>query len=105
MAEFVEVIKQARRMCRSNSCDSCTLPELYEGMCVWDSTPSEFTDEIIAKIESKTLQWAAEHPEPPEPPEPQYPTWAEWQKENFPNSNLPIPAEIAEKLGIKLKEA
>lgn len=129
MAEFFEVMKQARRMCHSISCDICMLPELYEWMCVWGSKPLEFTDEIIAKIESKTLQWAAEHPEP------KYPTWREWQAKKFPGGNAiltpchfmmmqewmgisgcdcrdcdvcserPIPDDIARKLGIKPKEA
>ena len=132
MAEFFEVMKQARRMCRSNSCDTCTLPELYEEMCVWNSKPLEFTNKIIAEIESKTLQWAAEHPEHPES---RYPTWREWQQEHFRDganmirpcefmsradahcfdyidthgcrdcANQHIPADIAEKLGIKPKEA
>lgn len=122
MAEFFEVMKQARRMCHSISCDICTLPEVYEGMCVWNSKPLEFTDEIIAKIESKTLQWAAEHPEP------KYPTWREWQRDHFRDAertmrpcmyisftdahcgdykdcadcaNQPISADIARKLGIQ----
>lgn len=34
MAEFFEVMKQARRMCHSISCDICMLPELYDG-CVF----------------------------------------------------------------------
>ena len=68
------------------------------------------------------MDWAAENPEP------RYPTWKEWQDTNFPNNdalmrpcifeseeyfeckleidcekcmNKPIPADIAEKLGIK----
>lgn len=131
MAEFVEVIKQARRMCRSSLCDNCILPRRADGLCIWEGAPSELTDKIIAKIESKTLQWAAEHPEPPEP---QYPTWREWQQEHFRDNatiirpcgfmskadahcrvymgaydcsdcvKQPIPADIAEKLGIKPKD-
>ena len=130
MVGFVEVMKQARRMCGSNFCDNCILPKAY-GLCIWEGAPSELTDKIIAEIESKTLQWAAEHPEPPEP---KYPTWREWQQEHFRDganmirpcefmsradahcfdymdthgcrdcANQPIPADIAEKLGIKPKE-
>ena len=68
-------------------------------------------------------QYAAEHSEP------QYPTWKEWSKQMFPKAMLPIrpcefedisvcvykscdecrgrpiPSDIAEKLGIKPKEA
>ena len=76
--------------------------------------------EVIEKIESIVMQWAAEHPEPT------YPTWEEWGeqwKQAFPEAEStpclslfkkvdcgepcascrakPIPADIAEKLGIK----
>lgn len=70
------------------------------------------------------MQWAAEHPEPV------YPTWREWQHSMFPDADVrispcefgsmdrfkcddktctecmeqKIPADIAEKLGIKPKE-
>lgn len=71
------------------------------------------------------MQWAAEHPEPV------YPTWDEWQNSVFPDAEIDItpctfgsrdrlncffekkcstcneqqiPADIAEKLGIKPKE-
>lgn len=132
MAEFVEVMKQARRMCGSNFCDNCILPRCSDEMCIWENIPARITDEVIAEIEAKILQWAAEHPNPPEP---KYPTWREWQQANFPNNSSPIlpcafirrsdahctdyigknscydcrnqhiPAEIAQKLGIKPKEA
>lgn len=126
MAEFVEVMKQARRMCGSNSCDNCILPRGSDEMCIWEDAPAKITDEVIVEIEAKTLKWATENPEV------RYPTWREWQKKNFPNANAqmrpcsfigtrgancavqsscarcakqPIPADIAEKLGIKPKEA
>lgn len=126
MAEFVEVMKQARRMCGSISCDNCILPRGSDEMCIWEDAPARLTDEVIAEIEAKTLKWAAENPEV------RYPTWREWQLEHFPDAaNMiypceyiswadahccskkdcsdcrcqPIPAAIAQKLGIKLKEA
>ena len=126
MAEFVEVMKQARRMCGSISCDNCILSRNSDEMCIWEDSPARLTDEVIAEIEAKTLKWAAENPEV------RYPTWREWQQANFPNNstpihpceyisytdaycsdykdcgdcaNQPIPADIAEKLGIKPKEA
>lgn len=132
MVGFVEVMKQARRMCGSISCDNCILPRGSDEMCIWEDAPARLTDEVIAEIEAKTLQWAAEQLEHPES---RYPTWREWQQANFPNNsgpiypcgfmqrsdmyclnflglggcgacaNQPIPAEIAEKLGIKPKEA
>ena len=129
MAEFFEVMKQAQRMCGSNSCDNCMQPRITDGLCIWKGDLSEFTDEVIAEIEAKTMDWNAKHPEP------QYPTWKEWNEQEFPDavscvepcrfmsiekwSNLsglkcyccndcrekPIPADIAKKLGIKPKEA
>ena len=123
MAEFSEVMKQARRMCGSNSFDNCILPRCSDEMCIWEDAPAMLTDEVIAEIEAKTMDWAAKHPEP------QYLTWREWQERMFPNATMhvkpcefeyrfpcgckscdkcrdqSIPAEIAEKLGIKLKEA
>ena len=76
------------------------------------------------EVERRVMQWAAEHPEPV------YPTWREWQHSMFPDAHKfirpcefgsrnrfecdkkicyeckkePIPADIAEKLGIKPKE-
>lgn len=78
-------------------------------------------EEIKHGLECIIMAWAAEHPEP------RYPTWNEWQDSTFPNRsrdvspcefddasrfncalmkcdecmNEPIPADIAEKLGIK----
>lgn len=65
-----------------------------------------------ADVEKNVTAWAAEHPEPV------YPTWEEWLitqgviKENpnggvgYPMPKLlePIPADIAQKLGIEPKE-
>lgn len=125
MAEFQEVIRQARRMCErySSTCEDCPLSD--SDYCVISIDLAEFD---TCEFESKIMQWAAEHPEP------QYPTWEEWQNENFPDAGVRIrpcefmsedkwllnsgcdcvlcddcyrrriPAEIAEKLGIKPKE-
>lgn len=125
MAEFSEVMKHARRMCESISCDNCMLPRTSDEMCTWEDAPSMFTDEVIAEIEAKTLKWAAENPEV------RYPTWLEWQQEHFRDganmirpcefmsitdahcfdymytngcrdcANQPIPADIARKLCIQ----
>lgn len=126
MAEFAELMKQARRMCGSISCDNCILPRSSDEMCIWEDAPARLTDEVIAEIEAKTLKWAAENPEF------RFPTWHEWANEQFPDAdegmrpcafiskerancmaqdtcndcpNQPIPADIAKKLGIKPKEA
>ena len=121
MAEFSEVMKQARRMCGSNSCDNCILPRGSEEMCIWEDAPAKLMDEEITEIEAKTMKWAAEHPEL------RYPTWEEWQRQTFPDASLfilpctfmgvirgycsrhnchecaehHIPADIAKKLGIQ----
>lgn len=122
MAEFAELMKQARRMCGSISCDNCILPRSSDEMCIWEDAPARLTDEVIAEIEAKTLKWAAENPEL------RYPTWREWQQEHFPDADgwmrpcnfisfqdagcmnhsscqrcaeWHIPADIAQKLGIQ----
>ena len=107
MAEFQEVMKQWRRMCNKmrehgDWCQYSKCP--LSGKCQLPST----TD--IAETEGVVMQWAAEHPEPV------YPTWREWLTsigvidQMFTHSVIadtlsmtPIPADIAEKLGIEPK--
>lgn len=128
MAEFVEVMRQAHRMCDAYDCDHC--PITYESVLRALASDKDLTYAVIKKFESKVMQWAKEHPEP------QYPTWEEWKKENFPDAlvgltpcyfmsierqeeimgrecgslncadclNTSIPADIAKKLGIRPKE-
>ena len=128
MAEFQEVVKQAKRMCKSNgcTCNSCLLldekDECRHRDAIYNETPEDWKLDKLAEIERIVMDWAAEHPEEI------YPTWKEWQDTNFPNNdslilpcifeseeyfgckleiecekciNKPIPADIAEKLGIK----
>ncbi len=116
MAEFVEVLRQAKRMCKAN-CEECPLSHTVGNICPIAVTGND----EIAEIERIVMDWAASHPEP------RYPTWEEWHKTNFPDAdhnicpsyfmsnkplgtcavsckectNTPIPADIAEKLGIK----
>lgn len=121
MAEFQDVMKQWRRMCdkmreQGDWCQSAICP--LGGKCQLPST----TD--IAEVERVVMQWAAEHPEPV------YPTWGEWlisvgaarkiptgipfelldgrivdlPWETVVDVNTPIPADTAQKLGIKPKE-
>lgn len=126
MAEFVEVVKQARRMCKSHddrTCNEfCPLGEANnpdgKKLCEYIG----FIDSESAKeIEKRVLAWAKENPEL---------SWKEAWKQLFPDAenapcpgncfgiehygcsgncveclSTPIPAEIAEKLGIKPKEA
>lgn len=119
MADFQEVMRQAARMCRAHEeCEECPVNMIA------DMVPSGclFGSGIDAEyIEEKIMGWAADNPEP------RYPTWEEWHKANFPGvrhdicpnffmlekplgtctvsckkcTNTPIPADIAEKLGIK----
>ena len=122
MAEFLEVMRQAHRMCDVCKCDDCPMAD-HVDMC--GLIHSKYRKEgILLEFERIVMQWAKEHPEP------QYPTWAEWHKENFPNASAiftpctftsaselgcaatncracksrPIPADIAKKLGIQPKE-
>ena len=126
MAEFIEVMKQARRLCEEQQnmdcCVRCPMQGKEGCMVVADVENIDYVE-----AERKIMDWAAEHPEPV------YPSWAEFQIEMFPNHkrgicpmafgvtcpnpsavrektcaecrNDHIPAKIAEKLGIRPKEA
>ena len=122
MAEFLEVMRQAQRMCDTYDCDHC--PLTYESVLCALASDKDLTYAVIKKFESKVMQWAKDHPEP------RYPTWEEWYTENFPDArrtltpctfapisevrcaetncracrSRPIPADIAKKLGIRPKE-
>ena len=121
MAEFTEVMRQVKRMCDatvSARCHECTLwrPETESCSLYGDDDGVDYAD-----MERRVMAWAAEHPEQ------RYPTWREWQKSMFPDGHKhitpctfgsrdrfkccgktcyvcmeqQIPADIAEKLGIK----
>ena len=114
MAEFQEIIKIRERMCEEQKlCESCPLDAFKD--CKIPSIGE------LEEYEKTIMKWAAAHPEP------QYPSWAEWKITIFQNcictihlcnfaecpfdypsspkcekcENTPIPADIAEKLGIK----
>lgn len=119
MAEFQDVMKQARRMCKAHiECETCPASKLMEP---FDECPLCGGIDA-AEVENVVMQWTVENPEP------KYPTWKEWQEKNFPGAgeeicvkifingtearcrhfddcteclNRPIPADIAEKLGVK----
>lgn len=131
MAEFVEVMRQLNRLCKECSklgaegwgCDECPLErynsDLGRDGCDYVSTASGNDDNLV-KVEQIIMSWAAKHPT-------RYPTWREWQEHIFPDCSLqispcifgnanelacgsttckgcadrPIPAKIAEKLGIE----
>lgn len=124
MAEFSEVMKQVKRMCKEfgNDCTGCGLAGSH---CPLGPIPENWDGVDFANVERIVMDWAEQHPEPT------YPTWNEWYKATFPHSNYhtipcpsmfykicetsnyhgevecyecknrPIPANIAEKLNIK----
>lgn len=127
MAEFQEVMKQAKRMCKGYgpTCDGCAL--YSEDGCLFqnDKTPDDKNLNFLADAEKIVMDWAEKHPEP------RYPSWQEAWMQLFPESSnraspcpqyflsnsrvarlcaemecnecrdTPIPADIAEKLGVK----
>lgn len=106
MAEFTEVMRQLGRICANNfdECDICDL-RLF---CPSKTFLSKYVKSgRTEKLEEMVMKWAAEHPEPV------YPTWYRWLimmgavgsvEDLFSDLQRPIPADIAEKLGIEPKE-
>lgn len=124
MAEFIEVMRQARRMCkafRDGHCSECPIGNAKVLECGITVTSEMDCEEV----ERRVMLWAIDHPEP------KYPSWEDGWKQLFPDAEYspcpdqhfgedgrceryggcnackasPMPAEIAEKLGIKPKEA
>lgn len=101
MAEFTEVLRQWKRMCKS--CETCALcPFEYQCGVASRRSPDDY-ERII-------MNWAAEHPESG------YPSWKEWLFDqgiivkyegstcvDLDAAGKDIPADIAEKLGLKPK--
>lgn len=130
MAEFVEVMRQARRLCETKKCRECPLsnrdPIMGIAMCMLHPSKNNEDDVNYAELESTIMKWAKEHPELV------YPSWTEGWKQLFPDGddvpcpglfdtkyydgacmerlcakckNAPMHPEVAEKLGVKPKEA
>ena len=125
MAEFQEVVKQFKRMCKSVTPMKCTRGECPMG-CENIGQCRKVAFGRPASFEEQVMAWAAEHPEPV------YPTWLEWLEKmgimadihdrlnsykqvmevceeplySIPTAKVfcPIPADIAQKLGIEPKE-
>ena len=94
MAEFSEVMKQYKRMCHlGNGCEECVLHDMNVRPCLTRAKkyPAEF--------ERRVMEWAARHPKPV------YPRWSEWLDAMGYDLFFHIPADIAEKLGVRPKEA
>ena len=115
VAEFTKVIHEWVRMCKTYSdaggCIKC--PMAINSICDYISDDNDENNRKISKakalkIEADIMTWAAEHPAPV------YPTWADWFKQMeivAPTQKCfhdwllkPIPADIAQKLGIEPKE-
>ena len=120
MAEFTETTRQWRRMCKvfsveDHECEGCPLRHITENACgaIFEA---EFADVVDwHELEERVMAWAAEHPEPV------YPTWGDYITKCMIHDvyigkltdqqtvlgyamYTPIPADIAQKLGIEPKE-
>ena len=101
MAEYAEVIKQFKRMCKAGNCATATGCPMYPSCNIGQCRKIAF--ERPAEFEERVMAWVAEHPEP------QYPTWHEYligvHKASWNMiAGKPIPANIAQKLGLQPKE-
>lgn len=115
MAKYAEIMLKLQELCkRQMSCENCTM--LIGGMECGASLGSPILP--VEEIERRLAQWEAAKSK--------YPSWAEAWKQLFPDAippcpaknfcvkgcdyncdecrARPIPAEIAEKLGIRPKE-
>lgn len=92
MAEFVEVMRQRDRMCKTVDCSTCRLHYLNNGT---DTGCGDFTEEHPQETERIVMEWAKANPEPKPP---KYPTWFEYFRDN---KYYPIPEAIAKQLGLE----
>lgn len=111
MADFVQTMKDWRRMC-----NACQTEKDIHGVCgcypagTYATCAMKSMDKEAAlacdnlyfeRLEKAIKAWAAEHPVV-------YPTWENWLTtlgvQSFNELSKPIPADIAQKLGIEPKE-
>ena len=93
MAEFCKVIRNFDRVCNANGCYCCPMKTGSLEGCKY------LILNLPAEFERRVMEWAEAHPEP------KYPTWVEWfNSMGGVDCGEPIPADIAERLGIKPKE-
>lgn len=105
MAEFSELVRIKKRLCakyKRGFCNGCPLGKGENNLCGIISV-KDYTDFQFKELEDELLSWAAKNPEPV------YPKWGEWLEGKYDEliSEIvfkPIPADIAEKLGLKPKE-
>lgn len=67
--EFVEVMRQAQRLCEMEECRKCPLYNFSAGDCMMTLNYSCETDVDYAEAATIIRQWAAEHPEGVKPKE------------------------------------
>lgn len=105
MAKFQDVIHNWKRMCKhywhGDEDVDCSLEcPLCEVWCPMMDIPIKDVNQIETdRLESTVMAWAEEHPEP------KYPTWLDWISKLTGGAvvilSQPIPADIAEKLGVE----
>jgi len=117
VAEFQEVMRQWGRLCtqhcteNADDCVGCLLGDTRADVC--GSYAKDNADDA-KELERLVMEWAEEHPEPV------YPNWSQWLvsigviPKEIDNSQYlaiiklglikPIPADIAQKLGLEPKE-
>ena len=102
MADFGQTMKDWRRMCKTyttddeSCCYGCPVADFREHGCGAIFEMEDSTD--WERYEGAIREWAAENPEPV------YPTWWDWFAAEGLDPDDPIPADIAQKLGIDPKE-
>lgn len=71
MADFVEVMRAGRRMCRGTKCEKCPLHNIWQlEACPFMESFFGGADDALA--ERVALEWAKTHPEPQFPSYEQY---------------------------------
>ena len=103
MSDFVQTMMDWRRMCKAyttdddSCCSGCPVADFREPGCGAIFEMEDCTD--WERYDGAIREWAAEHPEPV------YPSWQEWFDtfERGIDVDEPIPADIAQKLGLKPK--
>ena len=111
MAEFVQTMKDWRRMCKAyttdddDCCKGCPVVDFHEHGC---GAIFEMEDGIDwERYEGQIREWAAENPEPV------YPAWRDWLRDLYGNPQMtmtdilesPIDPEIAKRLNIVPRRA
>ena len=119
MADFVQIMKDWRRMCKAYTtdddetcCAGCPIMALEYSEHGCDAIFSDWAESADwEEVEDIIKTWAAEKPAP------KYPTWWEWLVANVPGTDADsiymavqvlnrtrIPYDIAQKLGLEPKE-